>query len=228
MTTTPKKTDRQIRDMVLVELRKNPACAPETISVDVWSGIATLGGTVNSWARKFAAREAAHRVGGVFEVVNNIVVQPEDSGQVTDAEITDSVKRTLGWDLLVPAGIRLAVSGGVVTLEGPVDAWSEARDIERAILDLPGIRGIVNRLKVESSAMADLLSRAVQHALTQHAAQVAQQLKVEMDGSRVTVTGHLDSRAERVAVLGAVRRAPGVTSVQDVLSIGEEGALSQL
>lgn len=83
------------------------------------AGIVSLSGEVSSCARRDAAQAAAHRVAGVFDVVNDIQVRADTGPRRSDAEIAPAVRDTLEWDVFVPdQQIHSTVSGGRVTLEG--------------------------------------------------------------------------------------------------------------
>lgn len=220
MATAQNKSDLQIRDEVLAELKWDTRVLPTEIGVEVRGGIVTLSGTVDSWAKKVAGREAARRVWGVTDVANDIIVHIPDAMRPTDADIAATVRHALERDVLVPADrIQTTVSDGLVTLEGDVEFWSHAEDAERAVRNLAGVIGIVNLIKVQHAAKEREVQRAIEAALNRHAARTARHVKVDLEGSGATVTGYVDSWAERTAVVGAIRGTPGVTSVEDRLSI---------
>jgi len=75
MTVATVKSDREIQEDVLLELRWDSRVDQTEIGVEVDKGIVTLTGTVNSFAKKVAAKEAAHRVAGVLDVADNIQVK---------------------------------------------------------------------------------------------------------------------------------------------------------
>jgi hypothetical protein len=84
-----------------------------SIVVGVSDGVVTLTGVVSSYAQKFAAQEATHRVTGVLDVANDIDVNPVDSFMRTDTEIASAVRKALEWDALVPNElIQSTVSDG--------------------------------------------------------------------------------------------------------------------
>ena len=221
MTTFPKKTDTEIRDLILAELRWDTRVLPTEIGVAVRDGVVTLTGTVDSWAKKVAAREAAHRVDGVYDVANDIGVHMPDAARPTDTEIAATVRSALEWDVLVPAEhIRSTVTQGMVTLEGEVEFWSQAEDAERCLRNLTGVFGIINTIKVKNASLGGDVHRAIEEALGRHAARAAHHVKIDLDGSGVTVSGYVASWAERKAVLGAVRGTRGVAVIGDRLAIG--------
>ena len=59
------KTDSQVQQDVMAELRFEPAVDPSRIGVEVKDGVATLTGHVGSFSEKCAAERAAQRVLGV-------------------------------------------------------------------------------------------------------------------------------------------------------------------
>jgi hypothetical protein len=77
------KTDQEIQQDIFRELRWDSRVDQTEVGVQVDQGIVTLGGTVNSYAKKLAAREAAHRVVGVLDVANGIQVKRPGGRQDT-------------------------------------------------------------------------------------------------------------------------------------------------
>ena len=70
-------------------------------------------GWVDSYTKKWAAEEAAHRVRGVKAVANDIEVRLPFSSQRTDADIAEAAVRALEWDAFLPTDkIDVTVSKG--------------------------------------------------------------------------------------------------------------------
>src|SRR3989344_1355501 len=72
---TDMKTDAQIQNDVMEELKWNPSITHTHIGVAVDKGIVTLSGMVPSYIEKSAAETAAVRVEGVKAVVEKIEVR---------------------------------------------------------------------------------------------------------------------------------------------------------
>jgi osmotically-inducible protein OsmY len=143
------KSDAQIHQDVLRELRWDSRVEETEVGVEVDQGVVTLTGTVASYAKKLAAQDAAHRVTGVLDVANDIHVRVPGSPGRTDTEIAQVVRRALEWDVEVPhTRITSTVADGVVTLAGEVDRLSEREDAARAMRYLEGVRGITNLIVV--------------------------------------------------------------------------------
>lgn len=98
------RTDTQIQQDVLAELKWEPRVQSTEIGVTVKDGIVTLTGFVDSYMKKWAAEEAAHRVRGVKAVANDIEVRLPSSSERTDADIAAAAVRALDWDALLEDG----------------------------------------------------------------------------------------------------------------------------
>jgi osmotically-inducible protein OsmY len=117
--------DAQIKHAVLCELAWGTRVEETEVGIEVTQGVVTLPGTVSSYAKKFAAQEAAHRVAGVCDVVNDMQVNVAGNLARTDTDIAHMVRLMLVWNTLVPdAHIQTTVADGWVTLEGHVDVWA--------------------------------------------------------------------------------------------------------
>ena len=112
-------TDENTQRNVLEELKWDTHVQPNEIGVVVKDGIVTLTGWVDSYLKKPAAEEAAHRVLGVKAVANDIEVHLPGFAERTDADLAAAVLNALRWDAAIPAGkVDVTVSQGWVTLKG--------------------------------------------------------------------------------------------------------------
>src|ERR1700694_4717300 len=133
------RTDQQIHEDVLNEFRWGPRIQPNEIGVAVKDGVVTLTGWIDSYTKRWAAEDAAHRVRGVTAVANDIEVRLPFSSERTDADIAEAAVRALQSSVLVPAGkINVTVSKGWVTLKGDVEWRFERDEAERAVCNLWG------------------------------------------------------------------------------------------
>jgi hypothetical protein len=183
--------------------------------------LVTLTGTVSSYAKRMAAQEAAHRVAGVLDVVNDIQVHLQGSLARTDTDIAQAVRHALEWDVVVPdTEIRSTVSDGWVTLDGEVGTWHERDSAERAVRNLAGVRGVNNRIKVNLPYVkTETIRDEIEEALERRADRHAKNIQIEIRDGVVKLTGPVHSWAEREAVIGAARYTPGVVSVADHLHL---------
>src|SRR3981189_1526578 len=108
--------DDQIKMDVLDELKWDARVQPNEIGVAVKDGVVTLLGWVDSYTKRWAAEEAAHRVRGVKAVANEIEVKLSKADERTDADIAAAAVRALEWDALILIDrIDVTVSKGWVT-----------------------------------------------------------------------------------------------------------------
>jgi osmotically-inducible protein OsmY len=221
MLETFQKTDLQIQQDVMRELGWDTRIGPAKVGVEVDKGIVTLTGTLDNFAKKHAATEAAHRVVGVLDVANDILVHLAGSPGKTDTEIARAVRSALEWDAFVPdQRIRSNVSDGWVTLEGDVEYLRESEDAARVVRRLDGVKGVWNQIivkpkKVEPAAVRKM----IEEALERRAEREAEQIGVAIENGQVTLSGKVHSWLEKDAVVGVVGHAPGVQAVNDKLRI---------
>lgn len=215
------KSDRQIQQDVLRELRWDTRVADTDVGVEVDKGIVTLTGTVNSYAKRLAAREAAHRVVGVLDVAEDIKVKSPGTLDRNDTEIARAVRVALTWDAFVAEEkIRSTVTDGFVTLEGEVTTLREKEDAEAAIRNLAGVQGVRNRLVVAAVKVNPLkLRESIEEALERRAEREAERIRVRVEDGTVVLEGKVRTWPEKQAILGAVSHAPGVREVKDKLTV---------
>lgn len=216
-----RKSDSEIKQQVLRELKWDSRIAWSEIGVEVFEGVVTLTGAVNSYAKKQAAQDAAHRIDGVLDVANEIAVIPTGEFTRTDSDIALAVRHVLQWDALVPdERIQSTVSDGWVTLEGEVDVWRERQDAESSVLRLEGVVGVINKIAIAPNTVdVKGLRKEIECALERRADREAERLRIEVHDGAVELFGRVHSWQEKRAVLGSISHAPGVSVVRDHLRI---------
>jgi osmotically-inducible protein OsmY len=215
------KTDRQLELEVVNELESDARTGQHRISAHVEQGLVTLTGPCTS-VNRVAAQNAAHRVAGVLDVANEIGIEPSGLSELRDGDIARMVRAALEWEARLPdAQIQSSVSGGWVTLEGKVHGSPEHEVAGRLIGNLPGVRGVTNRLTIDTHAHAQLetIRGEIERALERRAVLEARRIQVDVADNVVNVSGEVQSWAERRWVLNAVRQTPGVASVVDELLV---------
>ncbi len=214
--------DEKIQQDVLAELRWHGRIHPNEIGVTVKDGIVTLSGKINSLANKWAAEEAARRVGGVKAVANDLEVRLPIEFKRTDSDIAAAAVHALDWDIALPTErIQVTVSDGWIELSGRVRAYWEKEEAEDAVKHLRGVRGVTTRILVrpEMQASAGATKAAIEDALVRDARTDAQGIKVEVHGSTVTLKGTVRSLAEKDAAERVACSAPGITYVDNCLVV---------
>lgn len=215
-----RKTDSQLQHDVVEELRWDPQTSKAEIGVAVKDGVVTVSGTVDTYAQKLAVERAATRVSGVRAMASDVVVKILGFVTRTDTDIAHAAVNALRWDSRVPDDrIRVKVADGWITLEGEATWKFQADAAERAVRFLSGVKGISNHVAVRSGASEKAVKAKIEAALKRSAELDAKRIEVEALDGKVTLKGTVRSWAERTDAENAVWAAPGVTQVDDLLTV---------
>jgi osmotically-inducible protein OsmY len=211
------QSDLRVRDSVLHELMWDSQVDASAIGVTARNGAVTLTGFIDSYAAKLAAERAAKRVRGVRAVANDIQVRLRL--EHTDPEIAGDAARSLSARVTLPEKVQAVVHEGHVTLTGSVATLFQKAIAERAIHDIRGIKGIVNRIEVEAIASPRDVQRELVRALHRDADINARHIDVTVTGSKVRLTGTVGSWHEREAAEQAALHATGIDVVDNQIGV---------
>ncbi len=214
------KTDSQLKEDVRAELLWDALVHQTRVGVAVNDGVVTLTGHLDTYAEKVAVKRAAGRVSGVKAIAVEMDVIPLGAHAPTDTEIANTVEHALSWNTSVPQGrVTVTVEKGWVTLSGELDWNFQRRALERMIRPFKGVVGIVDSIQLKALPLPSNLANRIQDALTRQSVREAKRIDIAMEGSVVTLRGHVHSWAERQAAEGATWSAPGVSRVHNQLTI---------
>jgi osmotically-inducible protein OsmY len=113
----------------------------------------------------------------------------------------------------------VTVSHGWVTLKGEVEYGFQKIDAEKAIRHVSGTRGITNLITVKPHVSPVDLKQNIQKELIRNAETDASNIQVEVEGSKVILRGTVRSYAEKKAAEEAAWAAPGVSEVDNRITI---------
>ncbi len=215
------RTDADIKQDVEKELKWDVSLSdPADIAIAVNDGVVALSGYTHSWSDRHFAERAAKRVNGVRGVANDIVVRLRMLDQRTDPEIArDAVAAIKQTIPLASEDIKVIVKDGELTLEGTAE-WNYQRDLaEKAVRDIKGVRQVRNSVRVKPTLSAADLKKKIEEAFVRSAEVDSARITVEANGSEVTLRGAVKSFAERSQAERSAWAAPGVTKVENKITI---------
>lgn len=216
----PIKTDSELKQDVLAELKWEPMVNAALIGVEVRDGVVTLAGQVDSYAAKWAAEKATQRVSGVKALAIEMKVHITGISARTDTDIARSVENMLQWTTYLGNDtIKVMVEGGWVTLTGDVEWGYQRQTAESSIRYMMGVTGVSNQISVKPRVSLVAVKADIEQALKRHAVSDAGKISVDVKGTDVTLSGSVHSWSERDTARNAAWGTPGVRSVVDNLSI---------
>lgn len=208
------KTDSQLQQDVIAELKWEPAINDTQITVSVNKSVVTLNGHVDSFSQKWDAERAAQRVSGVKALAVEIDVALPNSSQRNDVDIARSAENILKWTSYIPREhIKVMVENGFVTLTGEVNWDYQKRTALNTIYSLFGVTGVNNQISIKPRPSASNIKLGIESAISRQAKSDRESITVSVNGSEVTLNDKAHSYYERNLISNAAWSAQGVQKV---------------
>jgi osmotically-inducible protein OsmY len=216
------KTDAQVQQDVMAELKWKPYIDATEIGVEVKDGIVTLSGHVENYDSKWRAERIAQNVLGVKGLTLDLKVNLASDHIRDDVDIARTALNVLAWTSVDLANdkVKVLVEKGWVTLSGQVKWEFQRRAANKAVRSLMGVTGVSNQISLirPTVALADVES-SINAALKRLTSAEFGRVHIVVNGNDVVLSGYVHSWAERSLVVHNAWAVPGVHNVIDNIAI---------
>lgn len=214
------KTDLELQEDVLAELKWEPAVHAAHIGVGAKNGIVTLSGHVPNYGEKYGAERAAQRVHGVQAVANELAVKLLSGSERTDEDIAAACVNALNANYSVPVDkIKVVVRDHWIMLDGEVEWQYQKNAAEKSVRYLSGVVGVSSKIRIKPQLAPSDVKNKIEEAFKRSAEIDAKRISVETHDGQVILHGNVHSWAEVKKAQQAAWSAPGVTSVENDIRV---------
>jgi osmotically-inducible protein OsmY len=215
------KTNADLQKDVQEAIKWEPLLSAAEIGVTAKEGIITLTGTVDSYWKKTEAEEAARNVAGVKAVVEKIEIKfANHSITKDDNEIATEVVNAFKWNIEVPNDkVKVKVEKGWVTLEGELEWNFQKEAAKNTVSALLGVSGVTNNITIKADIQDEIERKDIESALERNWSLSDREIKVKVSGTKVTLTGKVDSWYQKTEAARIAWKARGVWSVDNELVV---------
>jgi hyperosmotically inducible periplasmic protein len=198
------------------------------VKTSVQNGVVTLTGTVDLYSAKLDADNRAHHRKNVKGVENQIQVA---GPMVDDTTLRDKLAEKLAYDRVGYGttafnAFTIGVQNGVVTLGGTAYGPSDKDSALSLAENYPGVKDVIDNIDVAPvSPMDDRIRLAEARAiygfptLNKYAIDPAKPIRITVVNGNVTLSGVVDSQADKDVANIRANSVPGVFKVVNNLEV---------
>jgi hyperosmotically inducible periplasmic protein len=202
------------------------------VKASVQNGVVKLTGTVDLYSTKLDADNRAHHRKNVKGVENEIQVA---GPAVEDATLRDKLAERLAYDRVGYGttafnAFTIGVQNGVVTLGGTAYGPSDKDSAISLVENYPGVKDVIDNIEVTPvSPMDDKIRLAEARAiygfptLNKYAIDPAKPIRITVVNGNVTLSGVVDSQADKDVANLRANSVPGVFKVVNNLEVVGSG-----
>jgi len=214
------KSNEVLQKDVQDAIKWEPLLNAAEIGVTVKDGVVTLTGVVDSYMKKLEVESATKKVAGVKVVVEKITIKVCNTCLKTDGEIATEIVNAFLWNWEIPKNkINIKVESGWVTIDGQLE-WNSQRDAaQNTISKLLGVNGVTNNITIAAEIKDSVEKLAIERAITRNWSLDDKNIKVNVDGNKVTLIGTVDSWYQKEEAGRIAWNAPGVWVVDNKLVV---------
>jgi osmotically-inducible protein OsmY len=214
------KPDSDVKRDVQDEIKFDPFIDSTDIALSVKNGVVSLTGYACNYSQKLQAETDAKRISGVMAVANDIEVRLASVDARPDPDIARDLVAQLKFELpFSNEKIKSVVKNGWVTLDGSLEWHYQRTDAEDTARHVKGVVGVTNLIKLSPRVSPTEVRSRIEGALKRNAQLDANRITVEANDGDVVLRGSVRSWAEREAAERAAWLAPGVTKLENNISI---------
>lgn len=146
------EADADLFERVSVAVSRVIGASARSVHIEASDGVVVLVGSVDSSSRRVAIEDAVKDVKGVVVIVQQLETDWPEHVQPTPAEVGQSALHALRSEpSLALAPLTVVVENGWLRVEGTVANITQREAAMRALRDLHGASGVLDRIQIASS-----------------------------------------------------------------------------